>query len=306
MTDRIVICMKWGTLYGPVYVNTLFCACRHHLQGPFRFVCLTDDATGFLPGIEALPIPDMGIDRSYFRAGAWPKVSLFKPDLHGLKGRMLFIDLDMMIVGPLDPFFETTAPLNATGPTTWPPGRRPAKPPGYHTWKALRRTMRGQKPQPAAAPPAPAPATALATGSAPSAAPDPDAFRVGPNTLGTQIFAFDAGSLGHVYDRFVARPALARATYQHEQHYVEYQLDRWEPWPQGWVASFKHNLRQPLITDLFREPTRPDGSTPVIAFHGEPRPIDLATSRFSSRDEFPHMWRGPVSWVREYFDRFGG
>ena len=37
-------------------------------------------------------------------------------------------------------------------PTTWPPGRRPTKPPGYHTWKALRRSMRGQKPQPAAAP----------------------------------------------------------------------------------------------------------------------------------------------------------
>ncbi len=44
--DRVVICMKWGTLYSADYVNVLYNAVRAHLEGPFRFVCLTDDPRG--------------------------------------------------------------------------------------------------------------------------------------------------------------------------------------------------------------------------------------------------------------------
>lgn len=51
--NRTILCMKWGTLYSADYVNVLFNACRQSLSGDFRFLCLTDDATGFLPEIEA-------------------------------------------------------------------------------------------------------------------------------------------------------------------------------------------------------------------------------------------------------------
>lgn len=37
--------MKWGTKYGPEYVNRLY-AMRRHLSGDFRFVCLTDSTEG--------------------------------------------------------------------------------------------------------------------------------------------------------------------------------------------------------------------------------------------------------------------
>jgi hypothetical protein len=43
---RNVICMKWGTKYGPEYVNRLYAMVRRHLTGDFRMVCLTDDPTG--------------------------------------------------------------------------------------------------------------------------------------------------------------------------------------------------------------------------------------------------------------------
>ena len=44
--ERIVLCMKWGTKYGPEYVNRLYGMVRRHLRGDFRFVCLTDRSDG--------------------------------------------------------------------------------------------------------------------------------------------------------------------------------------------------------------------------------------------------------------------
>ena len=41
--NRVVLCMKWGTLYPASYVNRLFHAVSANLSGPFRFICLTDD-----------------------------------------------------------------------------------------------------------------------------------------------------------------------------------------------------------------------------------------------------------------------
>lgn len=115
MTNRVVLCMKWGTLYGPDYVNVLFNACRANITGNFTFVCLTDDAAGLNPDITAHPIPDIGCPPAHWKGGAWPKLSVFVPDLYGLTGRALFIDLDTIICQSLDPFFEQDAPLLAVG-----------------------------------------------------------------------------------------------------------------------------------------------------------------------------------------------
>jgi len=38
--------MKWGTKYGPEYVNRLYAMVRRHLTGDFNMVCLTDDTKG--------------------------------------------------------------------------------------------------------------------------------------------------------------------------------------------------------------------------------------------------------------------
>ena len=42
-SSRYVLCMKWGSKYGPEYVNRLYAMVRRHLQGDFQFVCLTDE-----------------------------------------------------------------------------------------------------------------------------------------------------------------------------------------------------------------------------------------------------------------------
>lgn len=100
----IVLCMKWGTKYGPEYVDRLFGMVRRHLDRPFRFVCLTDDASGVRPEVTCLPLPVMSLASGAERG--WRKLSTFGADLHGLQGQALFLDLDVVITGFLDPFFD--------------------------------------------------------------------------------------------------------------------------------------------------------------------------------------------------------
>ena len=109
MTDqrqRHILCMKWGTKYGPEYVNRLYGMVRRHLGGDFNFVCLTDGANGIRPEVKCLPIPPLNLQlKPGQRDGAWKKLTTFEADLHGLRGTALFLDLDVVVVGSLDDFF---------------------------------------------------------------------------------------------------------------------------------------------------------------------------------------------------------
>jgi hypothetical protein len=100
-----VICMKWGRLYGPEYVNRLRSGVGRHLKRPFRFVCFTDDATGLHEEVQALPLPQLGLPAGQGDL-RWRKLAVFGKQLHDLHGTTLFLDLDLVIVDSLDAFFE--------------------------------------------------------------------------------------------------------------------------------------------------------------------------------------------------------
>ncbi len=104
--DKTVICMKWGTMYGPEYVNVMYCMLRRNITGDFRLVCFTDDQTGVRAEVECLPLPELGCDVPKEAPGKWPKQALWGKDLGGLEGVVLFIDLDSVIVDSLDPYFD--------------------------------------------------------------------------------------------------------------------------------------------------------------------------------------------------------
>lgn len=105
--QRHILCMKWGTKYGPEYVNRLYAMVRRNLRGDFKFVCLTDDGNGIHPEVTCLPIPSLNLQLAPGqRDGAWKKLTTFEQDLHGLRGTALFLDLDVVVVGSLDAFFE--------------------------------------------------------------------------------------------------------------------------------------------------------------------------------------------------------
>ena len=103
--ERIILCMKWGTKYGPEYVNRLYAMVARHLRGAFRFVCLTDRSEGVRPEVQCLPIPDLALPEGIPERG-WKKLTTFEADLHGLRGTALFLDLDVVIVDDITPFFE--------------------------------------------------------------------------------------------------------------------------------------------------------------------------------------------------------
>ena len=100
-----VVCLKWGTRYPAYYVNNLYHGVRKHLKRAFRFVCITDDPSGLVDGIEAVPIlPDPKTK------WPWPnifiKLAVTADGAADLVGPTLFLDIDVAITGDIDCFFD--------------------------------------------------------------------------------------------------------------------------------------------------------------------------------------------------------
>ena len=102
---RTIICMKWGTRYGAEFVNRLYSSVRRNMTGEFRFICFNDDDDGFVDGIESQPLPPINLPPSETKT-PWRKLSIWQYPLAGMEGDVLFLDLDLVIVGSLDPFFD--------------------------------------------------------------------------------------------------------------------------------------------------------------------------------------------------------
>lgn len=101
-----VICIKWGTRFGPEWVNRLYGMVRRNTTWDIRFVCFTDDTRGIRPEVECQSLPGMQFDRSLGENYKnWRKLGLMREDLGGLRGMTLFFDLDVVIMGDLDPLF---------------------------------------------------------------------------------------------------------------------------------------------------------------------------------------------------------
>ena len=109
---KTILCMKWGTQYGPDFVNQLYNGVKNNLTGPFRFICLTDDKTGLNQNIEALPLPDIKLGDAKLMSG-WRKISSLSPQLtkppYSISGTVMFFDVDMIITGSLDEFWTYEA-----------------------------------------------------------------------------------------------------------------------------------------------------------------------------------------------------
>ncbi len=100
-----IICMKWGTKYGPEYVNTLQRMVARNLTRSHRFICFTDDASGLDASVVALLLPPCNVPAGRPAIEAWRKIGLFNAALP-VEGTSLFLDLDLVITGPLDAFFD--------------------------------------------------------------------------------------------------------------------------------------------------------------------------------------------------------
>ena len=102
---QTVICIRWGVEYGADYVNRLYRAVMRNVTRPTRFVAFTDPIEGLDAGIDTKPIPEIRLPTG-LKPGPWRKLALWAPDLGGLERDVLFLDLDILVTGPLDPLFD--------------------------------------------------------------------------------------------------------------------------------------------------------------------------------------------------------
>lgn len=102
-----IVCMKWGTYFGPEYVNVLYRSVAKHINRPFRFICYTDIKEGIDEGVELYDLPEFkSLAKS--NGAPYPKQTLFRADLEGFKegDKFLFMDLDVAVVEDIDCFFD--------------------------------------------------------------------------------------------------------------------------------------------------------------------------------------------------------
>ena len=124
-----ILCIKWGTRYGPDYVNILYRSVTRHLKRPFLFNCCTENTTGLNPKIRIIPFPpNPGLTRE------WPdvlvKLMVTKDGFGDLRGPTLFLDLDVAIMDDIDCFFDY----------------RPGKNCIIHNWVKARKELLSQRP----------------------------------------------------------------------------------------------------------------------------------------------------------------
>lgn len=91
-----VLTVKWGTRYDAAYVNKLYGGITKHTTWHVDFYCFTDDANGLHPNIIPQQLED-GWKKW------WGKATLFSSNI---KGRLFYIDLDMIVTGSLDELFS--------------------------------------------------------------------------------------------------------------------------------------------------------------------------------------------------------
>jgi hypothetical protein len=103
-----VACWRWGSLFGPEYVNRLKAMLGRHLHLPHELTCITDDATGIDGDVRIVPLPESLRDTPRCRRrmrifdGAFAK---------SIGKRILCIDLDVVIVNGITPILNRPEPL---------------------------------------------------------------------------------------------------------------------------------------------------------------------------------------------------
>lgn len=116
--ELTVVCSKWGTQYGPEYVDRLHGMVEEHLTLPHRFVCFTDSTYGIDGGIDCFPLEPMWAGKDLVQlhqrrggiSAGYPNLYLFRKDFP-FTGRVLYLDLDVVITGSLDELVQQEGPF---------------------------------------------------------------------------------------------------------------------------------------------------------------------------------------------------
>lgn len=96
------ICLKWGTKYGPEYVNRLHESIRRFYRKPHSFLCFTDDARELRPEIEVRDIEDL----RRVKNDCFTMEKLFLFEGLDFDGPYCLFDIDILIQSDITAYFD--------------------------------------------------------------------------------------------------------------------------------------------------------------------------------------------------------
>lgn len=102
---QTIICMKWGNRYSAEYVNSLWSMIQRNTKRKTELLCYTEDPLGLSSEIKVANLPAIELPKQVANR-TWRKISLWKKTLEHAEGDVLFIDLDVVITGNIDCFFD--------------------------------------------------------------------------------------------------------------------------------------------------------------------------------------------------------
>ena len=97
--------MKWGNRYNHEFVNRLYYSILKHTKNKTRLICFTDDISGINDNVVCKDLPEIKLPKQISMT-PWRKLSVWQEPLLNLSGDVLFLDLDLVVTGNLDKFFE--------------------------------------------------------------------------------------------------------------------------------------------------------------------------------------------------------
>jgi hypothetical protein len=102
--------------YTPEYVDRLYRMVRRWIDRPFHAVCLTDQPDTMPENVRPIVVEKLA------GFAPWTKLELFNP-IRQWSGRVLYLDLDSLIVAPLGPLVDTPGSFVITADPTGKTGR---------------------------------------------------------------------------------------------------------------------------------------------------------------------------------------
>lgn len=105
----IVTTWLWGKKYGPEYLARLRSGLARNIKQPYRLLILTDKVSA----PDERLIPNIGLTKVI---GCFARLRMFDPQWQSDNGmnegdRIVQIDVDSIITGPLDPLFDRPEPF---------------------------------------------------------------------------------------------------------------------------------------------------------------------------------------------------
>jgi hypothetical protein len=79
---------------------------RRNTSRPTQIICFTVDPAGIDRSVQTRPLPPFPAIPERVAETGWRKLSLWQHPLADLDGDVLFFDLDVVITGPIDEFFD--------------------------------------------------------------------------------------------------------------------------------------------------------------------------------------------------------